>query len=61
MNKHRKGILLGILVGIFWGLDGVLMGMVGRVPLLASPDYAAAAGISDIAFRLSLKTLLNNH
>lgn len=34
-NRYRKGILLGIMVGIFWGLDGVLIGQIGtRHPFL---------------------------
>ena len=28
-NNFKKGIMLGICVGIAWGLDGVLMGRVG--------------------------------
>ena len=28
-NKMSIGIILGIIVGIAWGLDGVLMGRVG--------------------------------
>ena len=52
-NNYRKGILLGVLVGIFWGLDGVLMGMVGRLPLLSSLEAAAAVGVGETAFKYS--------
>ena len=52
-NKYVRGILLGVMVGIFWGLDGVLMGQVGRAPILSSLDAAAAAGISEVTFRFS--------
>lgn len=52
-NKYAKGIALGVLVGIFWGLDGVLMGMVGRIPLLSDLETALALGISQTAFRFS--------
>ena len=52
-SNYKKGILLGILVGIFWGLDGVLMGMVGKLPLLSSLEAAAAANVSETAFRFS--------
>lgn len=33
-KKLRKGLLLGILVGIAWGLDGVLMGRLGLNSIL---------------------------
>lgn len=52
-NNYKKGILLGVLVGIFWGLDGVLMGEVGKAPILASLEAATAAGISESTFRFS--------
>ncbi len=29
-NKFLLGILLGVIVGLAWGLDGVLMGEVGN-------------------------------
>ncbi len=29
MNNRTKGLLLGMIVGLAWGLDGVLMGQVG--------------------------------
>lgn len=32
-NNRIIGILFGIIVGIAWGLDGVLMGEVGRSPI----------------------------
>ena len=52
-NKYAKGISLGVLVGIFWGLDGVLMGQVGQAPVLSQLEAAAAAGVSETAFRFS--------
>lgn len=35
MTKNTKllGILFGVIVGVAWGLDGVLMGEVGRSPI----------------------------
>ncbi len=52
-NRYQKGILLGILVGILWGLDGVLMGQVGKAPIFTDTAAAAAAGVSSTAFSLS--------
>ena len=52
-NPYLKGILLGVMVGIFWGLDGVLMGLVGNAPILSDLSAAAEAGISETAFRFS--------
>ena len=52
-NKVTKGISLGVLVGIFWGLDGVLMGQAGQAPVLSQLEAAAAAGVSETAFRFS--------
>ena len=52
-NKITKGISLGVLVGIFWGLDGVLMGQVGKAPILSDLQTALAAGISETTFRFS--------
>lgn len=52
-NKYTKGILLGVMVGIFWGLDGVLMGQVGNAPILSNLEIATAVGISETAFRFS--------
>ena len=52
-NKYARGILLGVMVGIFWGLDGVLMGQVGKAPILADLNTALSAGISEMTFRFS--------
>ncbi len=53
-GKHyRKGIMFGILVGIVWGLDGVLMGRVGLAPVFTDPAYAAAQGISEMTYQFS--------
>ncbi|MPQ44464.1 DMT family transporter [Clostridium tarantellae] len=35
-GKFRKGIMFGILVGLAWGLDGVLMGRVGSNEIFSS-------------------------
>ncbi len=52
-KRYRKGILFGILVGIVWGLDGVLMGRVGLSPLFTDQTYAASLGISGTALSFS--------
>ena len=52
-NRYTKGILLGVLVGIFWGLDGVLMGQLGKQPLLSDPAFAAASGVGQTTFSFS--------
>ncbi len=52
-NNYKKGILLGVLLGILWGLDSVLMGQVGNAPILANPEVASAAGISETTFHFS--------
>ena len=39
-KKLRKGLLLGILVGIAWGLDGVLMGRLGLNSIFTDSAYA---------------------
>lgn len=52
-NKYLRGILLGVMVGIFWGLDGVLMGQAGKAPILSNLDAALASGISELTFRFS--------
>ena len=57
MKKHgknfKKGLLLGIFVGIAWGLDGVLMGQTGTHPLFTSLTYAASHGVSSLSFEFS--------
>lgn len=52
-GKYKKGILLGVLVGIFWGLDGVLMGQVGQAPIFTDAEFALANGVSAKAFEFS--------
>ena len=52
-SKYRKGIMLGILVGIVWGLDGVLMGRTGLAPIFTDLDYALSLGISEMTFSFS--------
>ena len=51
--KYRKGIMFGVLVGIVWGLDGVLMGRVGQNPLFSDWGFASALGISQMTFQFS--------
>ncbi len=52
-NRYKKGILFGILVGIAWGLDGVLMGRLGLSPIFTDPAFAAAQGASALSFDFS--------
>lgn len=52
-KNYRKGILFGILVGIAWGLDGVLMGRVGSAPIFTDFTYAMSQGISELSFNFS--------
>ena len=52
-KQFRKGILFGILVGIVWGLDGVLMGKVGSAPIFTDRAFALAQGVSEISFDFS--------
>ncbi len=52
-KNFKKGLLFGILVGIAWGLDGVLMGRVGLDPLFTDEAFAMAQGVSETSFALS--------
>ena len=52
-KNYRKGILFGILVGIVWGLDGVLMGRVGAAPIFTDLAYALSQGVSELSFNFS--------
>ena len=52
-KKFKKGLLLGIFVGIAWGLDGVLMGQTGTHPLFTNFAYAASRGVSSLSFEFS--------
>ena len=52
-KNYRKGILFGILVGIVWGLDGVLMGRVGAAPVFTDLAYAMSQGVSELSFNFS--------
>lgn len=53
-NKNlRKGLLLGIFVGIAWGLDGVLMGRVGLNSIFVNKEFALSQGISETSFSFS--------
>ncbi len=45
--------MLGIFVGIAWGLDGVLMGRVGQNTLFSDAGYALSKGISKLSFEFS--------
>ena len=53
-NKNlKKGLLLGIFVGIAWGLDGVLMGRVGLNSIFTDKAFALSQGISETSFSFS--------
>lgn len=52
-NKFKKGILLGVFVGIAWGLDGVLMGRIGQNRIFTDVGYALSQGISKMSFDFS--------
>ena len=52
-SHYKKGILFGILVGIVWGLDGVLMGQVGKAPIFTDQAFALAQGVSALSFDFS--------
>ena len=52
-NNFKKGIMLGICVGIAWGLDGVLMGRVGLNRIFSDSAYALSLGISQFSFDFS--------
>ena len=52
-KKFRKGLCLGILVGIVWGLDGVLMGKWGSAPIFTDHGLAMAKGFSEMSFSFS--------
>lgn len=52
-KKYTKGILLGVLVGIAWGLDGVLMGRVGLNEIFQNKSFALSQGISELSFDFS--------
>ena len=55
MNKRKfqKGLMFGILVGIAWGLDGVLMGRVGLDKIFTDKSFALAQGVSETSFEFS--------
>lgn len=53
-NKNfKKGLLLGIFVGIAWGLDGVLMGRIGLNSIFTDKAFALSQGISETSFSFS--------
>lgn len=53
-NKNlKKGLLLGIFVGIAWGLDGVLMVRVGLNSIFTDKAFALSQGISETSFSFS--------
>lgn len=52
-NKFRKGLLFGVLVGVAWGLDGVLMGRVGAAQIFTDLEYALSKGVSELSFSFS--------
>lgn len=52
-KNFQKGLTFGILVGIAWGLDGVLMGRVGSDPIFTDKAFALSQGISSVTFDFS--------
>ncbi len=52
-KKFRKGLMFGILVGLAWGLDGVLMGRVGGDSIFTDKLFALSQGVSQISFEFS--------
>ena len=52
-NKFHKGLMFGVLVGIAWGLDGVLMGRTGTNPIFTDKAFALSKGISELSFDFS--------
>lgn len=52
-RKFQKGLMFGILVGLAWGLDGVLMGRVGMDKIFTDKAFALAHGVSEISFEFS--------
>lgn len=52
-KKFRKGLMFGILVGLAWGLDGVLMGKVGGDAIFTDKIFALSQGVSQISFEFS--------
>ncbi|MGL4875959.1 MAG: DMT family transporter [Clostridium sp.] len=52
-KRFRKGLMFGILVGLAWGLDGVLMGRVGLDKIFTDQAFALAQGVSERSFEFS--------
>ena len=52
-NKFKTGLMFGILVGIAWGLDGVLMGRIGLDRIFTDKAFALAEGVSELSFNFS--------
>lgn len=52
-DQFQKGLMFGILVGIAWGLDGVLMGRVGANPIFTDQALALSKGVSETSFAFS--------
>ncbi|MGL4849447.1 MAG: DMT family transporter [Clostridium sp.] len=52
-KKFKKGLMFGILVGLAWGLDGVLMGRVGLDRIFTDKAFALAQGVSSTSFEFS--------
>ncbi len=52
-DQFHKGLMFGILVGIAWGLDGVLMGRIGTNPIFTDQALALSKGVSETSFAFS--------
>ena len=64
MNKRGKGVLLGIVVGLAWGLDSTLMGVVGQNKVFdnfSSSPLVSAFFHDSFAFIWIALTLLFSH
>ncbi|MEG1002328.1 DMT family transporter [Clostridium sp.] len=52
-KKFKKGLMFGILVGLAWGLDGVLMGRVGLDKIFTDKAFALSQGVFGNSFEFS--------
>ena len=52
-KTFQKGLMFGVLVGIAWGLDGVLMGRVGMDRIFTDQAFSISQGVSKTSFEFS--------